>query len=108
MPFLSQLMDAPVANDVEISMITADSRQVQPGALFAAIPGTAVDGRDYIESAIAKGASAVLSTKGLADMPVTYVGVDEPRLTYSQIAARFAKRRVLERWVCNPMRVIAR
>ena len=88
MPFLSQLMDASVANDVEISMITADSRKVQPGALFAAIPGTAVDGRDYIESAIAKGASAVLSTKGLADMPVTYVGVDEPRLTYSQIAAR--------------------
>ena len=89
MPMLSDLLNQPLQNDVEISMMTADSREVKPGALFAAIPGTASDGRDYIESAIAKGASAILSTKGLADMPIAYVGVDEPRETYAQIAARF-------------------
>ncbi len=86
---LSELLGSPVKDDVEISMITSDSRKVVPGALFAAIPGTAFDGRDYIENAIAKGASAILSTKGLAKMPIAYIGVDEPRLTYSQIAARF-------------------
>lgn len=89
MPMLSQLVNATVRNDVEISMLTADSRKVVPGALFAAIPGTLSDGRDYIQSAIAKGASAILSTPGLADMPVAYVAAEEPRLTYSQIAARF-------------------
>lgn len=89
MPMLSQLTDLRLADDVEISMITADSRKVVAGALFAAIPGTAFDGRDFIENAIARGASAILSTKGLAEMPIAYIGVEEPRLTYSQIAARF-------------------
>lgn len=86
---LSDLINAPIENDVEISMITADSRKAIPGALFAAIPGTVSDGRGYIENAIAKGASAILSTKGLADMPIAYIGVDEPRLTYSKMAARY-------------------
>lgn len=89
MPMLSQLTDLPVKNDAEISMITADSRQVIEGALFAAIPGTAHDGRDYIVNAIAKGAGAILTTPGLADMPIPYIAVDEPRLSYAQIASRF-------------------
>ena len=89
MPMLSQLTDLRIKDDVEISMITADSRMVVPGALFAAIPGTAFDGRDFIESAISNGASAILTTPGLADMPIPCIAVDEPRLTYSQIAARF-------------------
>ena len=89
MPMLSQLTDLRIKDDVEISMITADSRMVVPGALFAAIPGTAFDGRDFIENAIARGASAILSTKGLAEMPIAYIGVEEPRLTYSKMAARF-------------------
>jgi len=89
MPMLSRLVDVLAKDDVEVSMVTADSRLVKPGALFAAIPGTVSDGRDYIEQAIAKGASAILSTKGLADMPIPYIGVDEPRETYAKIAARY-------------------
>ena len=89
MPMLSDLITVPAQDDVEITLITADSRRVVPGALFAAIAGTVSDGRDYIEDAIAKGASAILSTHGLADMPITYIGVDEPRKTYAEIAARF-------------------
>ena len=42
-----------------ISGITADSRKVEPGSLFVAISGTVSDGHDYIEKAIAQGASAV-------------------------------------------------
>src|SRR5438046_9596908 len=40
--------------------ITADSRQVQPGDAFAALPGTRVDGRSFIADALAQGAGAVL------------------------------------------------
>jgi len=40
--------------------ITADSRQVQPGDAFAALPGTRVDGRNFIADALAQGAGAVL------------------------------------------------
>ncbi|MDR1937193.1 MAG: UDP-N-acetylmuramoyl-L-alanyl-D-glutamate--2,6-diaminopimelate ligase [Tannerellaceae bacterium] len=46
--------------DIEIVGIQSDSRKVEPGALFVAVRGTAVDGHAYIESAIDKGAVAVV------------------------------------------------
>jgi len=61
---------------------------VQAGSLFAALPGTIADGRDYIDSALEKGASAVLSLPGLEGVSVPYVASDEPRQLYAKIAAR--------------------
>jgi UDP-N-acetylmuramoyl-L-alanyl-D-glutamate--2,6-diaminopimelate ligase len=49
--------------------ITADSRAVQPGFLFAALPGTKVDGRNFIAEAVARGAVAVLAPEGTAWPP---------------------------------------
>ncbi len=40
--------------------ITADSRAAGPGVVFAAYPGTARDGRDFIPQAISRGAAGVL------------------------------------------------
>ena len=45
---------------VPLAGITADSREAAPGQAFAAMPGLAGDGRDYIPQAILRGASAVL------------------------------------------------
>jgi UDP-N-acetylmuramoyl-L-alanyl-D-glutamate--2,6-diaminopimelate ligase len=45
---------------VKASAITADSREVVPGALFLAYPGESTDGRSYIIDAINNGASAIL------------------------------------------------
>jgi UDP-N-acetylmuramyl-tripeptide synthetase len=50
--------------DPDVTGLTADSRAVRPGDLFAALPGTRVDGRAFIASALAAGASAVLSAPG--------------------------------------------
>lgn len=44
----------------EITALHADSREVGPGSLFVALPGTRVDGAAYIHRAIAAGAVAVL------------------------------------------------
>ncbi len=44
--------------------ITADSRAVQPGYMFAALPGAKVDGRLFIGEAVARGAVAVLAPVG--------------------------------------------
>jgi len=85
---LSDLINGSVAKDVDISHITSDSRQVKAGSLFAALPGTVADGRDYIDQAIKAGSAAILSTPGLS-LSVPYVPVAEPRLTYAQMAARF-------------------
>ncbi|KAF0110952.1 MAG: UDP-N-acetylmuramoyl-L-alanyl-D-glutamate--2 6-diaminopimelate ligase, partial [Rhodospirillaceae bacterium] len=38
---------------LDIKGVTADSRQVRPGYLFAALPGHARDGRAYIGDAVA-------------------------------------------------------
>ena len=44
--------------------VTADSRAVLPGFLFAALPGTNLDGRDFIAEAVRRGAVAVLAPVG--------------------------------------------
>ncbi|MDR2244518.1 MAG: UDP-N-acetylmuramoyl-L-alanyl-D-glutamate--2,6-diaminopimelate ligase [Burkholderiales bacterium] len=44
--------------------ITVDSRQVMPGMLFAALPGTQHDGRRFIAEAIARGAAGILQEVG--------------------------------------------
>lgn len=46
--------------------LTADSRAVAPGFLFAALPGSRTDGRAFIAEAVARGAAAVLAPEGLA------------------------------------------
>ncbi|HEY9539763.1 MAG TPA: Mur ligase domain-containing protein, partial [Kiloniellaceae bacterium] len=51
-------------SEVEISGLTADSRRVAAGYLFAALPGTRADGRAFIPQAIDKGAAAVLAPEG--------------------------------------------
>lgn len=50
--------------DVRVTgSVVYDSRQVEPGGLFAAFAGENVDGHDYAEGAVAAGAVAVLATR---------------------------------------------
>jgi len=46
-----------------------DSRQVAKGDLFVAIPGTKVDGRVFIDDALAKGAGALIIEAGQGPPP---------------------------------------
>ncbi len=47
--------------DVALSGLTADSRSVAPGMLFAALPGTRVHGAAHVAAALERGAAAVLT-----------------------------------------------
>lgn len=49
-----------VSDDIEIKGITSDSRKVEEGYLFIAISGFEMDGHKFIDSAIEKGAKAIL------------------------------------------------
>ena len=49
---------------MNIRGVTADSRQVRPGFVFAALPGGRADGRAFIGDAVARGAVAVLAPEG--------------------------------------------
>lgn len=44
----------------ELTAITADSRRVEPGCMFVAVRGTAVDGHRFISAAVAGGAAAIV------------------------------------------------
>jgi UDP-N-acetylmuramoyl-L-alanyl-D-glutamate--2,6-diaminopimelate ligase len=56
------------AADLSIGGATCDSRQVQPGWLFVAIPGAKEDGAAYVSAAVSAGAVGVVSPKAL-DLP---------------------------------------
>ena len=76
-----------IDSDAKVTGLTADSRQVEPGMVFAALPGAAMDGRDFIPQAIENGAVAILSVEGVkASVPV--ITVPKPRLVYAQTAAK--------------------
>jgi UDP-N-acetylmuramoyl-L-alanyl-D-glutamate--2,6-diaminopimelate ligase len=83
----------PAPRDVEIAGLTADSRRVQPGYLFAALPGTQVDGRTFIPQAIEHGAAAILGAPDAApavtDPGVAFVADPNPRRRLALMAARF-------------------
>jgi UDP-N-acetylmuramoyl-tripeptide--D-alanyl-D-alanine ligase len=53
------------AVDVTVESIVTDSRKVHFGALFAALPGSRVDGHEYAESAVKLGAAALLVSRKL-------------------------------------------
>ena len=82
----------PEAANVTITGITADSRQVLPGFLFAALPGTKADGARFVADAITAGAAAIL-IGDTAHLPVggniPIIRVPEPRLALARMAARF-------------------
>lgn len=79
----------PGAPALEITGITADSRKVKPGFLFAALQGVAKDGREYIDGAIKAGAVAVLTDDRPGEWSVPAVKSAEPRLTLATAAAVF-------------------
>ncbi len=82
------------STDVEITGMTADSRRVKAGFLFAALKGVAAHGREFVAQAKANGAAAVLSAGDLgADPGVPQVIAQEPRAAFASAAAAFYPRR---------------
>jgi len=79
--------------DTLIYGLQLDSRKVQSGDLFLAVPGEVHDGRQFIEQAVANGAAAVLAEAPVAgfvdELPVPLVEIPELRFDLGPLAARF-------------------
>ncbi|MDX6752060.1 UDP-N-acetylmuramoyl-L-alanyl-D-glutamate--2,6-diaminopimelate ligase [Geminicoccaceae bacterium 1502E] len=82
------------AGDVEVTGLTADSREVRPGFLFAALAGSRTDGRRFVDDALARGAVAVLGDPSLArrELGVPVLASEQPRRAFALAAARFHER----------------
>ncbi len=73
--------------------ITQDSRKVQRGYIFAALPGTKVDGRDFIPEALKRGATAIVALTG-TKLPEEYEQVlliksDNPARAFSKLSSAY-------------------
>lgn len=104
---LTELLDAGTsvangdrdASGVIITGLTSDSRTVEPGSLFAALPGSRLAGSRFIADAVARGAAAVLASPQDAPAapllgpsggrPVPVIADANPRRCFARMAARF-------------------
>jgi UDP-N-acetylmuramoyl-L-alanyl-D-glutamate--2,6-diaminopimelate ligase len=93
---------SPGSGEVEISSLSADSRAVQPGGLFAALAGSKDHGSAYLADAVRAGAAAVLIEEGAS--PKVPGGVPvlrsrQPRRAFARLAAAF--------WARQPATIVA-
>ena len=76
--------------DRPVTSLVTDSRRVVPGALFFALEGTRVNGADYVEEAIGRGAVAVVSARAPSrHLPAVWAQVLDVRVAMAEVARRF-------------------
>ncbi|MEQ9302910.1 MAG: Mur ligase domain-containing protein, partial [Marinoscillum sp.] len=75
----------------EVHGVAFDSRKVEPGFLFVAVKGLTVDGHDFIESTIDKGAKIIVCEKAPKNLPkgITIVQTDNSAKALGIIASNF-------------------
>jgi len=80
---LNQITDSNF--DIEITGLSADSREIKPGYLFGSL-----NDDKFIASALEQGAAAVIARSDFeGELPVPIIRSDNPNLTFAQAAARF-------------------
>jgi len=83
----------PISNinrvDPDVKGVVYDSRQVRPGSCYVALPGTQVDGSDFIDQAVSSGAVAIISERAPERRDVAWAQVSDAREALSEAAACF-------------------
>lgn len=75
--------------DIEISDITYDSRKVIKNSVFVCLEGSAVDGHDFIEDAIDRGAIVIVAQKNIVIPGITLIIVKNTRAFLAEMSANF-------------------
>ena len=83
------LESSALADDLELSDITTDSRDARPGTLFCAIRGTSGDGHGYLPQVAAAGAAAALVEAEEPAAALPQVRVSDGRRGAAYAAAAF-------------------
>ena len=77
-----------LAAALEIEEVTLDSRAARPASLFVAVPGSRLDGHDFVEQAVTAGAVAVIAERAtpLLGVPQLLVPASRPALALAAAA----------------------
>lgn len=75
--------------DININKIEYDSRKIEKGDVFVAIEGYQTDGHKYIQTAIEKGASAIIAQRHTQDVGVPYIVTPNTRRALSVMASAY-------------------
>ena len=77
--------------DVDITSVNIDSRRIEKGHLFVAIPGTQTDGHNFIPKAIEQGAAAILCEyfPNTRVPGITYIAVESTEDAVGKVATVF-------------------
>lgn len=88
---LSELVDDPAggAPVVAVTGFAIDHRKVAPGTVFGAFRGSARNGEDFIDAAVAAGAVAVIARPDARVEGALHIADFEPRRRFADLAARF-------------------
>jgi UDP-N-acetylmuramoyl-L-alanyl-D-glutamate--2,6-diaminopimelate ligase len=87
---LAAAVGATAPDDVEVTGVTHDSRRIEPGDLYAALPGSRAHGAAFALEAVSRGARAVLTDPAgarlgtAAEVPVLVVA--DPRAVLGTVA----------------------
>lgn len=77
-------------DDFEVSIVTADSRQVQENAVFVAIKGAVADGHQYVDQAVRSGARFIIAQDAVPERCIDKtVVVNDTRRALALLAVRF-------------------
>lgn len=87
--------------DVDVSGITSNSNQVEPGHCFVAIRGSRADGHRFLEDAIARGAAVCIIESMPAPLSVPAVIVPDTAKALALLAARFYGNPADDLWLCG-------
>ena len=87
----ARILEVRGSTNLAVEDVAVDSRKVKPLGLFVAVPGTVVDGHDFIPQALAAGAAGIVCERMPEDVPdhVTVVQVKSSADALGHIAAAF-------------------
>jgi UDP-N-acetylmuramoyl-L-alanyl-D-glutamate--2,6-diaminopimelate ligase len=76
--------------DIRVTEATEQSSQCRPHTLFAAIPGTHVDGADFVDEAIKRGANSLLVQRPLPNVHIPQCVVPHARKAFAELCSALA------------------
>src|SRR3990167_4853335 len=76
----------PLGQDGVLTTVSIDSRTLQPGALFVAIPGPRFDGHHFLDAAKTQGAAAALVDHWVPECHLPQLIVSDTLRAMTQLA----------------------